>query len=92
MGVAYPLASRLAGQQASALGDANDVYGGIGRNGAQKTPEANPGTLQAASSKYPPFVAGRLYNLNADAIIGNHSDICKPEVAYALLKSVATTM
>src|SRR5712691_8415749 len=52
VGVAYPLASRLAGQQASALGDANDVYGGIGRNGAQKTPEADSGTLQAVSSKY----------------------------------------
>ena len=39
VGIAYPLASRLARQAASWLGDANDRYGGIGRNGAQKTPE-----------------------------------------------------
>src|SRR5262249_39740482 len=33
VGVAYPIASRLAGQNANALGDANDPYGGVGRNG-----------------------------------------------------------
>jgi hypothetical protein len=90
VGLAYPLASRIAGQQASGLGDAGDVYGGIGRNGAQKTPEALDGLLQAVGSPYA-FQAGRLYNLRADTIIGGHSDICKDEVAYALLAAVATT-
>jgi hypothetical protein len=32
-----------------------------------------------------------VYNLNADAIIMGHSDICKDEVAHAILSSVATT-
>jgi len=37
------------------------------------------------------FAAGKVHNLNADALISNHSDICKPEVAYALLCAVAKT-
>jgi hypothetical protein len=40
VGVAYPLASRIAFQKAAALGERNDPYGGMGRNGAQHTPEA----------------------------------------------------
>jgi hypothetical protein len=90
VGLAYPLASLIANQTASAIGDANDPFGGIGRNGAQHTPEANDGRLGAVGSAYT-FNGGKLYNLNADAVIMGHSDICKPEVAYAVLKAVATT-
>ena len=90
VGLAYPLASLIANQTASAIGDANDPFGGIGRNGAQHTPEAQDGTLGAVGSAYT-FNAGKLYNLNADAVIMGHSDICKPQVAYAVLKAVAST-
>jgi hypothetical protein len=90
VGKAYPLASLLAGQVAAALGDKDDKYGGIGCNGAQKTPEAVDGTLLKSGSSYK-FQAGKLYNLNADAIIKGHSDICHDEVAYALLTAVSTT-
>jgi hypothetical protein len=90
VGLLYPLASLIAGQNASKIGDANDPYGGMGRNGAQKTPEAINGTLGAAGSVYQ-FKTGKLYNLNADACIMDHSDIAKSEVAYALLTAVATT-
>jgi hypothetical protein len=90
VGKAYPLASLLAGQIAATIGDKDDKYGGIGRNGAQKTPEASDGTLLKVGSSYK-FQAGKLYNLNADAIIKGHSDICHDEVAYALLNSVAAT-
>lgn len=90
VGLAYPLASLIAGQNASGIGDANDPFGGIGRNGAQHTPEAQQGTLGAVGSAYS-FDAEKLYNLNADPVIKGHSDICKPEVAYAVLKAVATT-
>ena len=75
----YPLASLIAGQNASGIGDANDPFGGIGRNGAQRTPEADAGTLVAVGSAY--SFGGKLYNLTADAVIKGHSDICKPEVA-----------
>ena len=40
VGLAYPMASLLAGQVAAGVGDKNDKYGGMGRNGAQRTPEA----------------------------------------------------
>jgi hypothetical protein len=36
VGIAYPLASRISADNRSALGDENDVTGGIGRNGAVK--------------------------------------------------------
>ena len=89
VGTAYPLASRINGEQASALGDASDRYGGIGRNGAVKTQEAVKGTLLDARAAGYTFAKGKLFNLNADARIGGHSDICKPEVAYAILTAAA---
>jgi hypothetical protein len=88
VGVAYPLASRIAGQDASALGDANDRFGGMGTNGAQHTPESVDGMLKAIGGAYS-FEDGKVYNLDADAIIENHSDICHDEVAFALLNAVA---
>jgi alpha/beta hydrolase family protein len=90
VGLAYPLASLISGQNASAIGDANDPFGGIGRNGAQHTPEASTGKLGAVGTAYS-FEARKLYNLNADAVIMDHSDIRKPEVAYAVLSAVAAT-
>jgi hypothetical protein len=90
VGLAYPLASLLAGQVAAGLGDKDNKYGGIGRNGAQKTPEASVGTLLKVGGSYD-FKAGKLYNLNSDAIITGHSDLEHNEVAYALLTAVATT-
>jgi len=90
VGIAYPLASRLAGQDSAGLGDENDPYGGIGRNGAVKTPEAIKTGLLAANAAYE-FKAGRIYNLDADEVITDHSDICRPQVAWALASSIATT-
>jgi hypothetical protein len=90
VGIAYPIASRLSGVNAAALGDANDIYGGLGSNGAQTkitTPESKPGVLLKVGESYP-FAAGVAAstpcNLNADAFITGHSDICKPEAGYAL--------
>jgi pimeloyl-ACP methyl ester carboxylesterase len=90
VGLAYPLASLIAGQNAAALGDANDPFGGMGRNGAQHTPEANDGVLVGVGGSYS-FIGGKLYNLVADTVIKDHSDICGPQVAYALLKAVEKT-
>jgi hypothetical protein len=90
VGIAYPLASLIAGQNASGLGDKNDPFGGIGRNGAQKTPEASDGLLGPVGGAYS-FQSGKLHNLNGDALIMGHSDICKDEIAYALLSAVAGT-
>jgi subtilisin family serine protease len=94
VGVAYPLASRIANQVASALGDANDPYGGMGRNGAQRM---SPGEMNLDVQSLLPrgqvyeMRPGVIHNLNSDAFITGHSDITKPEVAQALLAVAATT-
>jgi hypothetical protein len=91
VGFMYPLASLLAGQDAAALGDANDRFGGIGRNGAQKTPEALHGKLLPAGGAYTFQADKKIYNLDSDPFISGHSDICRDEVAHAILAAVATT-
>ncbi|MFM7236589.1 MAG: hypothetical protein ACKOYK_07450 [Cyanobium sp.] len=89
VGLAYPIASALAKDNAAGLGDADDIYGAIGSNGALKTPEAISGlSLQPVGKPYA-LTAGKLHNLRSDAFITSHGDICKPEVAYALLTAVA---
>jgi pimeloyl-ACP methyl ester carboxylesterase len=90
VGYAYPMASRLAGFAAAGLGDADDRFGGIGRNGAQKTPEAIAGGLQDPGQPYS-FESQHVYNLNADSVILDHSAICIPQVAYAILSAVAAS-
>jgi pimeloyl-ACP methyl ester carboxylesterase len=88
VGIAYPIASRIARQDSSDLGDADDVFGGIGRNGAQHTPEAEPGELLDAGSPYA-FVPGKLYNLHADRLISGHSDVTGPAVIHAVLTAAS---
>lgn len=90
VGIAYPLASLIAGQVAASLGDKNDRFGGMGRNGAQKTPEASDGTLLTDATKYA-FAPGKIFNLDADGIITGHSDICHDQVTDAMLTAMATT-
>jgi hypothetical protein len=86
VGVAYPLASRIARQQASALGDENDPYGGMGRNGAQHTPERDTAASQLLNvGEDYPFATGKVYNLRADEFIKEHNDVTGHQVAYALL-------
>jgi hypothetical protein len=95
VGTAYPIASRINGVTAAALGDANDIFGGLGSNGTQTkdtTPERNMGTLLAVGQAYP-FANGvkpsTPCNLLADEFIKAHSDIQKPEVAYVLTVAMA---
>ncbi len=90
VGIAYPLASRIVGDSASAIGQASDMFGGIGRNGAQRTQQLVAGNLLPPGASYP-FQGGKLYNLNAEQCIKGHSDICKPEVAHAILCAVAVS-
>ena len=91
VGVAYSIAARLAGQNAAALGDASDEYGGIGRNGAQLTPEATSGKLIEAGGSYQ-WEAGRLFNLRADDYIRSHSDVTGAQVGYAFASAFAFTL
>jgi hypothetical protein len=87
VGLAYPLASLLGGQVAAGLGDANDKYGGMGRNGAQKTPEAQRGVLMDVGTDYG-FKAGNLHNLCADEYVKSHGDITGKQVVYAVFQAI----
>jgi hypothetical protein len=94
VGIAYPLASRIMDQVAAALGDANDKFGGMGRNGAQHTPEAFDDVLLPVGTPYQPLPAGKtIRNLNGDGpapkpTITSHGDVAKPEIAWAWLTSL----
>lgn len=92
VGIAYPLASRIAMDQAAALGDANDPYGGMGRNGAQFTPEVSTAETDlrddANDSTYT-FARGSVFNLLADQYIADHGAVTGRQVANALLHAVA---
>jgi hypothetical protein len=90
VGIAYAVASRLANQVAAGIGGPDDKYGGIGRNGAQRTAEAVAGTLLAVGGTYP-WQPHRPHNLLADDFVKDHSDVKGREVAYAVLSAAATT-
>lgn len=85
---AYEIASRLAGQQASGFNGASDLYGGMGANGAQHTPERVAGQMQPVGGPYSFTGESVPYNLHAGDFIRGHSDIAKPEVAYAILSAL----
>jgi pimeloyl-ACP methyl ester carboxylesterase len=84
VGVAYAAASRLARHRASGFGGPTDTYGGIGRNGALKTPEATVGELLDVGASYD-LQPGKVHNLKADRYIRSHSDVTGPQVAHAIL-------
>lgn len=90
VGVAYPLASRISGDKTAAFGDEHDVFGGLGRNGAQQmeTGETVSGNLLPIGSSYT-FQAGKFFNLEASPFIKGHSDITGKEVAQAIRRAVA---
>jgi hypothetical protein len=89
VGLAYPLASRISGDHTAALGDRNDRYGGIGRNGAlfMEPRESSEGALLPHGAAYQ-FCPGRVHNLESSAFIGSHGDVTGPEVAHALRAAI----
>ncbi|MBZ5581894.1 MAG: hypothetical protein LAQ30_06755 [Acidobacteriia bacterium] len=91
VGVAYPLASRISGDTAAAMGDANDIYGGIGRNGAQHMGSlAEDVTLLGAQSPYQLTQGKAIYNFNGDQIITSHGDVARPETAWLMAMRIAS--
>jgi hypothetical protein len=96
VGMAYPVAARLADQEAADIGDANSPFGGMGRNGAQKTALTNFWTLGPPSTVYA-FQPGQIFNLCGDGtpgqpgVIESHGDVAKPEIAHAWVAAIAKT-
>jgi predicted alpha/beta hydrolase family esterase len=98
VGIAYPVASRLSGTVASAFGDANDKFGGLGRNGAQKmeTGEVVEGVdrLLAVGGTYS-WQSGRFHYLEGSKYIVDpsgrdaHGFVTGKEVAWAISRAMA---
>lgn len=88
VGIAYAIASSIADQAASGLGDADSPFGGLGSNGAQHTPEVDNGqALQDVGASYQ-FASGRIHNLLADRFVSGHSDVSNTRVANAVLQNI----
>jgi hypothetical protein len=89
VGIAYPLASRIKGDKTAAFGDENDVFGGLGRNGAQRmqSGETVPGKLLATDGDYG-FQPGKFFNLEASEYVKNHSDVTGKEIANAVRRAI----
>ena len=92
VGTDFAITSRLNGNTTSAVGDENDPYGGIGRNGALKTPESTVMILKDISkSPLTPYVfqTGLVTCLNGSGgLIKNHGDVTNANVTYAFTCSL----
>ncbi len=91
VGLAYAIASRLAGQVAAEIGDASSRFGGLGSNGAQRTPGTLEGVLLNSSADYK-FSSSVANNLLADAFITGHGDVSGPEVGNAVAAAMSATL
>ena len=91
VGIAYPLASRLAGQVASAIGDADDKYGALGRNGAIKTPEAFTRPMLEVGKDYDGLADHQVHNLESEAFISGHSDVRGEEIGEVIVQAIGAT-
>lgn len=92
VGNIYAIASRLADDNVKAIGDANDKFGGIGRNGAQKTDEAVLKPLLDVGQPYT-FEANKILCLDGSGgKIKDHSDVKNPFVTWAFVSAAAETV
>jgi len=91
VGQAYSIMSRLAGDNTREIGDASDEFGGIGRNGPQKTEEVANFRLNTPGSPYE-YQADVINNLDGSGgLIKNHGDVTNDAVTYAFASVVART-
>lgn len=92
VGLAYAIASRLAGDNVKAIGDRNDPFGGIGRNGPVNLVEAVEDRLHAPGAIYS-FRPGVVLSLDGSGgLIREHGDVTNAHVTYAFASAVAHTV
>jgi hypothetical protein len=97
VGILYPAASRLSGTVASAFGDKDDKFGGLGRNGAQKMKKSE---IAASVNKLLPvgrnygWEPGKFHNLESSDFIRDpkggdaHGVVTGKEIAWAISRTV----
>lgn len=93
VGVAYPIASRLANQQASSVGGPDDLFGGIGRNGAIKMAGRSLDHRMGSETKVYGLATDKVNNMLADDVIRDrsgedaHGDVRNIAVANLVLQA-----
>ncbi|MEZ5291112.1 MAG: hypothetical protein R2745_08525 [Vicinamibacterales bacterium] len=91
VGTVYAVASRLADDNVNAIGDEHDKYGGIGRNGTQKTAEHFREALHTPGAAYA-LSTGIVHDLDGSGgLITSHGDVRNPAVTYAVASAIAAT-
>jgi hypothetical protein len=91
VGQVYSIASRLAGDNVKEVGDRNDPYGGIGRNGALRlaAAEFTEQRLHKPGATYT-FTPRILHCLDGSGgLIKDHHDVYNPDVTYAIAAAMA---
>lgn len=96
VGLAYELASRMAGDQPDTTGMAghahvHDEYGAIGSHGALSTPESVWGTMLPVQGAGYAFPAGAISNLDGNAYIPNHYYVMTPEMGKVLVAAMTAS-
>ena len=88
VGIAYALASRIFLDNRAAFGDENDIYGGMGRNGAvkMKPSEVVKGQLLPAHERVPIRSEEGLQS-EGRSFISGHSDVTGQQVANAIVRA-----
>ena len=82
----------VSGLALRSLGDANDKYGGLGRNGTQKMEASDVDrayTRMLPSTESYRFTSKKFFNLESSDYVKGHSDITGKEVANAVRCAVA---
>lgn len=91
VGRAYAIMSRLAKDNTRGIGDASDEYGGLGRNGPQKTDEVTTAPFRKPGTAYK-FKPALINNLDGSGgFIKDHGDVTNEVVTYAFASAVAQT-
>jgi hypothetical protein len=80
--IAYPLASRLSRDVSQDLGDASDLFGSMGANGAQGLAATAYAPSQAMAKGQAAYLlaAGKVNRILADACIREHMDVTNGDI------------
>jgi hypothetical protein len=89
VGLAYAIASRISGDTRAAFGDADDMFGGIGRNGAVRLGpnETVSLVLLDATGSYT-LSPGVIHNMLADHHISSHGAVSNAAVANLIVAAL----
>jgi hypothetical protein len=89
---AYAIMSRLAGDRTRDIGDEQDPFGALGRNGPLRMDELAAGTLVPPGDDAYDFKTGVVNSLDGSGgLIRNHGDVTNEAVTYAFARAVALT-